>query len=72
MTLIYLYVILITNGGRDMIRTPHPTYSSCFAALDHAKHSPAPADSRTVVMFCGDERMEWAYSGEWHRYSDAK
>lgn len=72
MSVIYLYVILISNAGNQPYRTPHPSYASCFAALDHAKHTPAAEDSRTVVMFCGDARMEWAYGGEWHRYEGPK
>lgn len=69
---IYLYILFATNNGTQPYRTPHPTYASCLAALDHAKHTPAAEDSRTVVMFCGDERMEWAYNGEWHRYQASK
>lgn len=69
---IYLYVILLTNNGRETLRTPHPSYASCLVALDHAKQSSASADSRTVALFCGDGRMEWAYEGKWHRYETDK
>lgn len=69
---IFLYVILITNNGREMLRTPHPNYTSCLVALDHAKQSSAPDDSRTVVMFCGADGIERNYDDKWYRSKAAQ
>jgi len=63
---IFLYVILVTNNGREILRTPHPTYAACIVALDHAKQSSTPEDSRTVVMFCGAEGIEREYNDKWY------
>jgi hypothetical protein len=65
--MIWLYIILISNSGREIIRTPHPTYASCLVALAHVKHTPAADDSRTVVMFCGADGIARQYNDTWYK-----
>lgn len=65
---VFLYVMIGRGDGYIAVkRTPHPTYASCFAALDRMKiAAPAGAENEVaVVAFCGDRLDERDAQGGW-------
>jgi hypothetical protein len=59
-----LLVILISRGDGSVVEfvSPHPTYQSCYAALEKARvqNSPGAENEQAVIAFCASD---YAYVG---------
>ena len=63
--IVYLYILLDRGGSTQFHRTPHPSYASCFASLDHVKIAQQGADE-VVVAWCGADGQRHYGANWWH------
>lgn len=61
---IFLYILLDRGGSTQLHRTPHPSYSSCFAALDHIQIKTGDRTDEVAVAWCGQDGERY-YGGTW-------
>lgn len=55
MTIVYLWILIIRDDGSVQSRSPHPSYQSCFAALEKTKIAVSTGDENElgIIAYCG-------------------